>query len=181
MTEHTDQAIVQEALERMGSHAHWREGGIGGECDSCATDTEQRAAGRAALGRLVEALHTAQRELVEQEGYPGIAVDFENAKRERDAAIQERDEARRNLQAVEQQRQWRANERDRAEARLERVEAAARELEDRAVTVWHQAAVGTGIVKVEALNALNESLAAVAAALSDVTPPPSGAAGAVDE
>jgi hypothetical protein len=58
-----------------------------------------------------------------------------------------------------------------AEARLERVEAAARELEDRAVTVWHQASVGTGIVKVEALNALNESLAVVAAALSDVTPP----------
>jgi hypothetical protein len=180
-----DAEIVQKALERFVPTA------------VAALSSEplppHRADALAALGRLDEARDTAQsdvvslrRELVTIFGgverradttwndvmLKRIADTLAAAEAERDVAIQERDEARRNLQAVEQQRQWRANERDRAEARLERVEAAAEGM----LSCWGPAK------NLDALwPGLAERVAALRAALSDVTPPPSGAAGAVDE
>ena len=155
----TDQEIVQEALRRL----HARDGWVH------SSENELRADALAAFGRLVEALHTAQiRESVldgsacaeEQaagNGPCGVCVTCLRA--ERDTAIQEREEWK---------RQWeRAATWDPAtEARLERVEAALQTLAD------HSAENGIDA------HFMREF---ARAALSDVTPPPSGASGAVDE
>ena len=143
----TDQEIVQEALRRL----HARDGWVH------SSENELRADALAAFGRLVEALHTAQiRESVldgsacaeEQaagNGPCGVCVTCLRA--ERDTAIQEREEWK---------RQWeRAATWDPAtEARLERVKAALLELERQCISDC----------------ALRISEAA-RTALSDVTPP----------
>jgi hypothetical protein len=122
---HTDHEIVQEAL------------GYGGDYLPSATLRDEA---KAALGRLVEARDTAQRELT-------------------------------------------------AEARLERVEAAANRLyNDVTAQLEHESdsassddcAECTEVIERVRL-AFGAPWRALGAALSDVTPPPSGAVGAVDE
>jgi len=144
----TDQEIVQEALRRL----HARDGWVH------SSENELRADALAAFGRLVEALHTAQiRESVldgsacaeEQaagNGPCGVCVTCLRA--ERDTAIQEREEWK---------RQWeRAATWDPAtEARLERVEAALREIRRRQYELFVD----------------SYCIALIDAALSDVTPP----------
>jgi hypothetical protein len=111
------------------------------------SENERRADALAALGRLGIALHTA---------------------------IQERDEARATLEragsALLEDKLGFAQQ-----ARLERVEAAARE-------AHHIAMNSRASLRREqfASPAFKQIRDVLAAALSDVTPPPSGAAGAVD-
>ena len=121
----TDQEIVQEALRRL----HARDGWVH------SSENQLRADAVAALGRLQEQLAAAEAE--------------------RDTAIQEREEWK---------RQWeRAATWDPAtEARLERVEAAA--------TMLLEAVAHEEVITGDTLGAWTS----LRAALSDVTPPPRG-------
>jgi hypothetical protein len=146
----TDQEIVQEALGRL----HARDGWVH------SSENQLRADAVAALGRLVEALHTAQRGSFERLSQLREASDsMMRLTAERDVAIQERDEWR---------RQWeRAETWDPAtEARLERVEVAAREAHHIAMT--SRASLRREQFASPAFKQIRDVLAA---ALSDVTPP----------
>ena len=201
----TDPEIVQEALWMLkgvldGRAEYFAEEGCSVE-QSLALDEGQELAalGLAALGRLVEALHELSAAATEEEQRLDDLLDV---------AIQERDEARERGQnlvdGIGMEREMRRD----ADARLERVEAARRAiaaLEADELDMYRECrAEGSNAEAAQhdsRLSAYRKSLALLAAALSDVTPPPSepgperetahrvthvsgsggGAAGAVDE
>ena len=151
---HTDHEIVQEAL------------GYGGDYMPSATLRDEA---RAALGRLVEALHTAQQPHsqagAERSRADRLEVQFAELRAERDTAIRERDEARATLERagsalLEDKLGLAQQERDAYRARLERVEAALREIEGHATDVMLPS--HTACFKIAGI---------AHAALSDVTPP----------
>ena len=180
----TDQQIVQAVLEWARSIS-----------SKGTTARAEHDAALAALGRLVEARDTAQANRDQwhsaaNENAEALAA----AEAERDAAIQERDEARRLYDG----RGHALSHARRELARLERVEAArqetlewlrARFASDEANSLKAQADLpavaefwrGRAGAFMDAAAWLDDVPDFLAAALSDVTPPPSGAAGAVDE
>jgi hypothetical protein len=124
----------------------------------------------AEVGRLVEARDTAQRSLqaVEQQRQ-WRAAERDRAEAERDAAIQERDRAEQGREwQYEKARDW-AKRCYAVEERLERVEAALREAESWIATL-PEGRPDSQATCAYVPKAVTDRLAA---ALSDVTPPPS--------
>ena len=181
---HTDHEIVQEAL------------GYGGDYMPSATLRDEA---RAALGRLVEARDTARQDCDNaQQACEGMYAKLRAAEAERDAAREKaaaeehaRKEVAANSRQIAAERDVAIQERDgemalrklgeresvNARARLERVEAALQQIADEPYGVT----VGERLDAPGAIRRIDKHRTIARAALSDVTPPPSRAAGAVDE